>query len=137
MTRDWDARTYDRVADPMTRWGMGTLARLPLAGDERVMDAGCGTGRVTEQLAERLPRGRVVALDGSPAPASAHTAAVGRVTAAARSSTARRPRTVASTPCTAGCTPGASPPARLPASDHSKRQFVPPTSRPRKVTRRT
>jgi len=67
MPRDWDARSYDRVADPMTRWGQAVLDRLPLAGDERVMDAGCGTGRVTELLAERLPRGRVVALDGSPA----------------------------------------------------------------------
>jgi trans-aconitate 2-methyltransferase len=66
MPRDWDARTYDRVADPMTRWGQAVLDRLPLAGHERVMDAGCGTGRVTELLAERLPRGRVVALDGSP-----------------------------------------------------------------------
>ena len=66
-TRDWDARTYDRVADPMTRWGSGVLERLPLAGDERVLDAGCGSGRVTELLAARLPRGRVVALDGSPA----------------------------------------------------------------------
>jgi trans-aconitate 2-methyltransferase len=67
MPRDWDARTYDRVADPMTRWGMAVLDRLPLTGDERVLDAGCGTGRVTEQLAERLPRGKVIALDGSPA----------------------------------------------------------------------
>jgi len=67
MPRDWDARTYDRVADPMTRWGTAVLARLPLAGDERVLDAGCGSGRVTELLAARLPRGRVVALDGSPA----------------------------------------------------------------------
>jgi trans-aconitate 2-methyltransferase len=67
VTRDWDARTYDRVADPMTRWGTGILERLPLAGDERVLDAGCGTGRVTEALLERLPKGRVVALDGSPA----------------------------------------------------------------------
>jgi trans-aconitate 2-methyltransferase len=67
VTRDWDARTYDRVADPMTRWGTGVLERLPLEGDERVLDAGCGTGRVTELLAERLPGGRVVALDGSPA----------------------------------------------------------------------
>jgi len=66
MPRDWDARTYDRVADPMTRWGSAVLNRLPLRGDERVVDAGCGTGRVTERLAERLPRGRVVALDGSP-----------------------------------------------------------------------
>jgi trans-aconitate 2-methyltransferase len=66
MTRDWDARTYDRVADPMTRWGAAVLDRLPLDGDERVLDAGCGSGRVTELLAARLPRGRVVALDGSP-----------------------------------------------------------------------
>jgi len=65
--RDWDARTYDRVADPMTRWGLDVLERLPLTGGERVMDAGCGTGRVTEQLAERLPDGHVIALDGSPA----------------------------------------------------------------------
>ena len=65
MTRDWDARTYDRVADPMTRWGSVVLDRLPLRGDERVLDAGCGSGRVTEMLAERLPRGTVVALDGS------------------------------------------------------------------------
>jgi trans-aconitate 2-methyltransferase len=66
MPRDWDARTYDRVADPMTRWGATVLDRLPLRGDERVLDAGCGSGRVTEQLVERVPEGRVIALDGSP-----------------------------------------------------------------------
>jgi trans-aconitate 2-methyltransferase len=65
--RDWDATTYDRVADPMTAWGAAVLDRLPLRGDERVMDAGCGSGRVTELLADRLPGGSVVALDGSPA----------------------------------------------------------------------
>ena len=53
MTRDWDAATYDRVAGPQTRWGSAVLDRLPLAGDERVLDAGCGSGRVTELL----PRG--------------------------------------------------------------------------------
>jgi trans-aconitate 2-methyltransferase len=65
--RDWDARRYDRVADPQSRWGRAVLDRLPLRGDERVLDAGCGSGRVTELLLERLPRGRLVALDGSPA----------------------------------------------------------------------
>ncbi|MGK2851349.1 MAG: class I SAM-dependent methyltransferase [Candidatus Limnocylindrales bacterium] len=66
--RDWDARTYDRVAEPMTRWGSVVLDRLPLDGDERVLDAGCGTGRVTEHLLERLgDGGRAIALDGSPA----------------------------------------------------------------------
>ena len=64
--RDWDAATYDRVSGPMTRWGTAVLHRLPLEGDESVLDAGCGSGRVTELLAGRLPRGRVVALDASP-----------------------------------------------------------------------
>lgn len=62
---DWDAATYDRVADPQTRWGTAVLDRLPLRGDETVIDAGCGTGRVTQHLLERLPRGRVVAVDAS------------------------------------------------------------------------
>jgi trans-aconitate 2-methyltransferase len=65
--REWDAATYDRVADPQTRWGGAVLERLPLQGDETVLDAGCGSGRVTELLADRLPRGRVIALDASPA----------------------------------------------------------------------
>lgn len=66
MPRDWDAATYDRIADPMFRWGATVVGRLELDGDETVLDAGCGSGRVTELLLERLPRGRVVALDGSP-----------------------------------------------------------------------
>ncbi len=63
---DWDARTYDRVADPMTRWGQRVLARLEVAADATVLDAGCGTGRVTEMLMEKVPDGRVVALDAAP-----------------------------------------------------------------------
>jgi trans-aconitate 2-methyltransferase len=51
----------------MARWGGVVLDWLDLRGDERVLDAGCGSGRVTEQLIGRLPRGQVVALDASPA----------------------------------------------------------------------
>ena len=54
---DWNATSYDRVADPQTRWGAEVLERLPLEGDETVLDAGCGTGRVTELLLARLPHG--------------------------------------------------------------------------------
>jgi trans-aconitate 2-methyltransferase len=65
MPRDWDAATYDRLPIPMTRWGAAVVHWLDLRGDERVLDAGCGTGQVTALLLDRLPRGRVVALDGS------------------------------------------------------------------------
>ena len=65
--REWDAATYDRIADPQARWGRAVLDRLVLAGDETVLDAGCGSGRVTEMLGARLPQGRIVALDASEA----------------------------------------------------------------------
>jgi trans-aconitate 2-methyltransferase len=66
MPRDWDAATYDRIADPQLRWGAAVLERLTLDGAETVLDAGCGSGRVTELIAERFPACRIVALDGSP-----------------------------------------------------------------------
>ncbi len=65
--REWDAATYDEVSDPQFEWGMEVLERLELRGDETVVDAGCGSGRVTEELVERLPNGRVIAVDGSEA----------------------------------------------------------------------
>ena len=64
---DWDAATYDRVAYPQEEWGLSVLARLELEGDETILDAGCGSGRLTRHLVERLPNGRVIGVDASPA----------------------------------------------------------------------
>ena len=63
--REWDAASYDTLPLPHERWGRQLLATLALRGDERVVDVGAGTGRDTEALLERLPRGHVVAIDGS------------------------------------------------------------------------
>ncbi len=65
MSREWDGATYDRVAAPQARWGADVIRRLDPADVATVLDAGCGSGRVTEQLLEWLPDVRVVALDGS------------------------------------------------------------------------
>jgi trans-aconitate 2-methyltransferase len=65
MPRDWDATAYERLSAPLEAMGREVLQRLELEGDETVLDAGCGTGRVTAALVERLPRGRVIAVDGS------------------------------------------------------------------------
>lgn len=62
---EWDAPTYDRLADAQEQQGRAVVERLALRGDERALDAGCGTGRVTRLLAERLPRGEVIAVDRS------------------------------------------------------------------------
>jgi trans-aconitate 2-methyltransferase len=61
----WNAAAYDDLSDPMFEWGMAVLETLPLQGGERVLDAGCGSGRLTEELLNRVPAGAVVALDSS------------------------------------------------------------------------
>ena len=65
MVREWNAVEYEDLSSPQTRWGAEFLDHLKLRGDEAVLDAGCGTGRVTALLLERLPRGTVLAVDGS------------------------------------------------------------------------
>jgi trans-aconitate 2-methyltransferase len=61
--KEWNASAYHAVSDPQFRWGLEVLSRVRLRGDETVLDAGCGTGRLTAKLAEQLPRGRVLACD--------------------------------------------------------------------------
>ena len=48
--RSWSGAEYDRLSAPMEAMGREVLERLPLQGDETVIDAGCGSGRVTEAL---------------------------------------------------------------------------------------
>ncbi len=66
MTNDWDGRRYDEV-NGLQRWVADqALATLALDGAERVLDVGCGDGRVTAELAARVPRGSVLGVDPSP-----------------------------------------------------------------------
>src|SRR5262249_870219 len=65
--REWDAGIYHQVSAPQRSWGLRVLERLELKGGEWVLDAGCGTGRVTLTLVERVRErgGHVVAMDRS------------------------------------------------------------------------
>jgi trans-aconitate 2-methyltransferase len=64
--RDWDAATYDAISAPQQSWAREQLERLKLRGDEVVLDAGCGSGKVTAMLADLLPAGRLYAVDVAP-----------------------------------------------------------------------
>jgi trans-aconitate 2-methyltransferase len=63
QTHEWDAAAYHRLSSPQLSWGKKVLSKLKLRGDELLMDAGCGSGRLTAELLENLPNGRVVGVD--------------------------------------------------------------------------
>ena len=62
---EWDGPAYDRLAYPQEEWGREVLARFRFSGNETVLDAGCGSGRVTRHLLDLLPDGRVIGVDAS------------------------------------------------------------------------
>ena len=71
MTLEWDAAEYEALSAPQTGWGANLLElfleRQTLRGNEVAIDAGCGTGSVTEFLLRHIPEGAVLAVDGSKA----------------------------------------------------------------------
>lgn len=62
-SREWNSAAYDRISAPQFSWGKKVLERLTLRGDELILDAGCGTGKLTGELLSQLPQGRVIGLD--------------------------------------------------------------------------
>ena len=76
-SRDWDAASYDQISAPQQAWAAEQLNRLELTGNEVVLDAGCGSGKVTAELVRRVPRGTVYAVDAAPSMVSHAREALG------------------------------------------------------------
>ena len=66
MKKDqWDGERYRASSDPQERFALKGLDRLALMGHERVLDVGCGDGRITAEIARRVPFGRALGIDAS------------------------------------------------------------------------
>src|SRR2546423_684509 len=68
MAREWNSAAYHSLSDPQFNWGLNVLRklqRLGLRGDEGILDAGCGTGRLTAELMKAFPQAQVTAVDAS------------------------------------------------------------------------
>jgi trans-aconitate methyltransferase len=63
QSTEWNSQAYHKVSNPQFDWGLKVLDRVRVRGNERVMDAGCGSGRLTAKLLERLPQGEVFGVD--------------------------------------------------------------------------
>jgi trans-aconitate 2-methyltransferase len=131
MTREWDAAAYERLSAPQTRWGRVVVDRLELDGSERVLDAGCGTGRVTAMLLELLPDGRVIGLDGSSAPSCRRQRSIGSPTTRCCSATSPRFFVLAD-----NSSPNAEEPATSRRSNGSSPNWVTPSAAGRRSRRR-
>ena len=62
---DWDARDYVAHSSARQEWARELIAKLRLRGNEALLDLGCGDGRATALIAERLPKGSVLGVDKS------------------------------------------------------------------------
>jgi trans-aconitate 2-methyltransferase len=62
---DWDATRYHRISAPQFDWGQRVIARLKPRAGERILDLGCGTGRLTTEILGSIDGGQVVGLDRS------------------------------------------------------------------------
>lgn len=65
MNYQWDAADYEKHSSPQQQWARDVIRTVKLAGDERILDIGCGDGKVTAEIAALVPEGSVIGIDSS------------------------------------------------------------------------
>jgi trans-aconitate 2-methyltransferase len=61
----WNPELYASNSLAQKNWGLELLQKLSLKGDEKVLDIGCGDGKLSAEIASRLPKGSVLGIDMS------------------------------------------------------------------------
>lgn len=61
----WDAEDYKNSSSAQLEWAIELISKLELKGNERILDIGCGDGKITAQIAQKLPEGSVLGVDSS------------------------------------------------------------------------
>jgi trans-aconitate methyltransferase len=62
---EWHASDYARHSSLQHAMAQEQLGLLALEGNERVLDIGCGDGKITAEIAARLPHGSALGVDPS------------------------------------------------------------------------
>ena len=59
----WNPELYASSSSAQNNWGLELLTKLSLKGNERVLDVGCGDGRLSAEIAKNLPEGSILGID--------------------------------------------------------------------------
>ena len=59
----WDPEEYERSSSAQHDWAMSALSELRIRGDERILDIGCGDGKITAHISQLVPDGSVLGID--------------------------------------------------------------------------
>lgn len=62
----WDPEKYAKSSSSQKDWAKELLSKIPIRGNEKIFDIGCGDGKITAQIASLVPEGSVVGIDNSP-----------------------------------------------------------------------
>ena len=65
MRYEFDGAEYRKASTHQKEWGARLIDELRLAGNEDILDLGCGDGVLTARLAELVPHGSVLGIDSS------------------------------------------------------------------------
>jgi len=65
QTDRWNAKDYAKNSSAQEAWAKELILKLSLKGHESLIDLGCGDGRMTNEMAIRLPTGQAVGIDSS------------------------------------------------------------------------
>jgi trans-aconitate 2-methyltransferase len=66
VKQDWNAGQYKHNSTLQYQAAMAMLSNIKFRGNETILDIGCGDGRITEEIAKRIPKGSVIGIDISP-----------------------------------------------------------------------
>lgn len=62
---NWRPDKYERSSSAQRLWAEELIRKIEISGDERVLDIGCGDGRITASIADLVPEGSVLGIDSS------------------------------------------------------------------------
>lgn len=62
MAYEFDGEKYEKASAHQKEWGNKLISELELRGNEKILDLGCGDGKLSENIAARVPDGRVKAI---------------------------------------------------------------------------